>query len=103
MRLSALPVFWLAISYAQAQAINPDLVVWSTISQWGDLRACLQFCFTGGVFDSSIHGAVGCTTNACLCRADTLGNAEVILASEALSRCSDFQDQCTATSILLSY
>jgi hypothetical protein len=43
----------------------------------GPLRVCLQSCFqTDYAYShSGIAGDVGCSTNACLCRADTLGLA----------------------------
>jgi hypothetical protein len=96
----------LSVHHVEAQAINPDLVVWTTISQWQDLRTCVQGALVGeGLGDNfrSIQELVGCTTNACLCRADTLGSAEQIISSEASTLCSDVQDISTATSILSSY
>lgn len=99
----------LSVHHVEAQAINPDLVVWTTISQWQDLRICVQGALAGagavGFFfgNPSIQQVVGCTTNACLCRPDTLESAEQTLSSEASSSCSDVQDISTATSILLAY
>lgn len=96
-------LFLLSVHPVDAQAINPDLVVWTTISQWPDLRSCVQVCFDGDVYDPSIESQVGCQTNACLCRPDTLGSAEQSLSSAVLNECSDIQDISTATSILISY
>ena len=62
----------------------------------------VQYCFDSFDGYNKIQDATGCTTNACLCRTDTLGNAEGILATKALSQCSDYQDQNTAISTLLS-
>lgn len=60
-------------------------------------------CARRGIGYYPIQQVVECTTNACLCRPDTLGSAEQSLSSEASRLCSDFQDISTATSILLSY
>jgi hypothetical protein len=92
----------LSVHHVEAQAIDPDLVVWTTISQWQDLRACVQGALNGN-WNPGIQHMVGCSTNACLCRPDTLGSAEQSLSSEVSTLCSDVQDISTATSILLSY
>jgi hypothetical protein len=92
----------LFLRHVYAQAINPDLVVWTTIGQWADLRSCVQGSLAGS-WSPSLQYRVGCTTNACFCRADTLGSAEQILSSVVLAACSDFEDQTTAVSILTSY
>jgi hypothetical protein len=99
-------LFFLLLHHIDAQAINPDLVVWTTISQWPDLRFCVQVCLGGsgaGMGFPSIQGQVGCNTNACLCRPDILGSAEQSLSSVVSGQCSDIQDISTATSILASY
>jgi hypothetical protein len=95
-------LFLLYLRHVDAQAINPDLVVWTTIAPWPDLRSCLQYSLNGYGFPS-IQGQVGCSTNACLCRPDTLGLAEQSLSSIVQQECSDLQDISTATSILVSY
>jgi hypothetical protein len=83
-----------------AQAINPDTVVFSTIAIWQDLRTCLQSCFDAYY---GIQYNVGCKTNACLCRPDTLGQAVVSISERASSTCQALQDISSATSILTSY
>ena len=50
-----------------------------------------------------IQSQIGCGTNACLCRADTLGSAEQILSSAVSQSCSYIQDISTVTSMLVSY
>ena len=84
---------------AAGQAINPDLVEFSTIAIWQDLKSCLQSCFGG----YGIHYQFGCKTNACLCRPDTLGAAVPKINSMAFQTCSAIQDQQSATSILTAY
>ena len=99
-----LAILSLFLHHVSAQAINPDLVVWTTIGHWADLRSCVQFSLAGAYLtEPAIQDRVECTTNACLCRADTLGSAEQILSSVVLAGCSDFEDQTTAVSILTSY
>jgi len=89
-----------AISPVNSQAINPDLIDFTTIKLWPDLKICLQNCFTG-YYD--IQHNIGCTTNACLCRADTLGDAAQKVQTKALSSCSNIADQTSASSILTAY
>jgi hypothetical protein len=99
-------LFLLSLNPVHAQAINPDLVVWTTINQWADLRGCVRICLGGsgaGIGFPSIQGQVQCDTNACLCRPDILGSAEQSLSSVVSQQCSDIQDISTATSILTSY
>jgi hypothetical protein len=86
-----------SFSKSNAQAIDPDLVVWTTVAGWKDLKYCLQECLNQAPYD------VGCKTNACLCRPDTQGLALQSLSSRALSTCSDYQDQSTAVSMLTAY
>jgi hypothetical protein len=99
----SITIISLFLHHVSAQAINPDLVVWTTIGLWADLRTCVQWSLAGSTPYDSVQDRVGCTTNACLCRPDILGSAEQTLSSVALAECSDFQDQSTAVSILTSY
>jgi hypothetical protein len=100
----SITIISLFLHYISAQAINPDLVVWTTVGQWADLRSCVQFSLAGAYLtEPALQDRVECTTNACLCRADTLGSAEQLLSSVVLAACSDFEDQTTAVSILTSY
>jgi hypothetical protein len=92
-----LGVLFSSFSISKAQAIDPDLVIWTTIAGYKDLKTCLQTCLYETPFD------VGCKTNACLCRPDTQGLALQSLSSRALSTCSAYQDQSTAVSILTAY
>lgn len=99
---------WLALQQYQlaaAQAIDPDTIVFTTMSLWKDLRVCLQKCFDGfgNGYAGNVADDVGCSTNSCLCRADTLGEAIIDVQSRASVSCSDIQDETSATSILIAY
>jgi hypothetical protein len=96
-------LFILGVRPVNSQAINPDLIVFSTMSQWPNLRSCVQYSFAGDIYVGGLDAQIGCTTNACLCRADILALAEQTLSSDVRAACSDLQDISTATSILASY
>lgn len=90
-----------------AQQIASDTIDFSTIEIWDDLRSCLKDVFNtcgflGGCRDN-VALEVGCQTNACLCRASTLGEAVGDASNLAISYCSNYDDQSSATSILTSY
>ncbi|KAJ6258538.1 hypothetical protein Dda_6582 [Drechslerella dactyloides] len=105
MRLSAaLSTLLLSSSLVHAQVANND-VDFSTVSIYGDLKRCLKAVF---VLDYGINGGpvqrkIGCETNDCLCRADTLEQAVVTAGSMAQSQCSNSNDKLSATSILTAY
>ena len=104
-RVFLLFLLWLSTwRTADAQAVNPDLVNFKTISIWNDLKDCLKYDIFGD--DGGYAGIwvkMGCQTNACFCRADTLGAAINSVSIAAFSDCSDFQDQSTAISVLTAY
>jgi hypothetical protein len=90
-----------------SQALQSDVVDFTKLSVWPNLRSCLQMCFNtcgflGGCPDN-VALAVGCETNACLCRPSTLGDGVEIVSNLALSRCKNLDDQTSATSVLKSY
>ena len=87
-----------------ATALN-DIVDFTRISNWNDLNPCVRSCFkTDYVFSPcDIVCDMGCSTNACLCDADTLGRAIRIIQSKATTVCTNLQDQQAAPSILTSY
>lgn len=89
----------LLLSPSNAQAVKPDIINFSTIGNWADLKTCLQKCF--GSY--GIQYTMECKTNACLCRPDTLGDAIEKVYLQAFSSCSAIQDQMLATSILINY
>ena len=95
-------IIWLSLwsCLVHSQVIDPDTIVFTTIAIWPDLRSCLQCCFQ---CNGAVQYYVGCTTNACLCRPDTLGQAVAFIGPLALSECSDFQDSSSAISILTAY
>lgn len=83
------------ISYAQV--VNPDLINFSTISIWPDLKPCVQACF------ETIGDDVGCSSNACLCRPDVIPIVAEQLFVDAFLSCSAERDQSSATSIFTAY
>lgn len=90
------------------QAIDADQIIFTTQPGWVDMKACAKcpflinfsVCNVGNDISNRVGG---CLTNACLCRASTLGQAVDILGEEVLSLCSNYDDQRTATSFLLAY
>jgi len=87
-----------------SQAIDPDLVVWTTVAGYSSWTTCLKQTLAGAGYNyKAIEYYVGCEVNSCLCRPNLLGKGIGILADRVLSRCSDFQEQSSATSILIAY
>jgi hypothetical protein len=84
-----------------AQAIDPDIIDFTKISGWKDLRVCLQGCFLA--FHPPVQETAGCTTNACLCRPSTLGLAIQAASDCALKGCQNLDDQVTARKIVIDY
>jgi hypothetical protein len=95
-----LALFSLLSSWVSAQAVNADTIDFTKIPIFPNLRTCLQSCFSGSYY---IGYYEGCSTNACLCRGSTLGDAVVKIQSIALERCSNLDDQSTAVSVLTAY
>ncbi|KAI1427071.1 hypothetical protein F5Y12DRAFT_195759 [Xylaria sp. FL1777] len=90
-----------------AQLVSNDYVVYTTFSGWEDMRACARCPFqidfrVCGVGDD-LNNALGCMTNACLCRPSTLEEAAEFLDDKVISLCSNSDDQTTATEFLLRY
>ena len=77
--------------------INPDKINFATIPIYKDLRDCVKT-------DLSYLGPqLGCQTNTCLCRADTLGQALGWLSTWNLRDCAAIQDITSGSSILTAY
>jgi hypothetical protein len=98
-------IIWLSLwpCLVHGQAIDPDTIVFTTIAIWPNLRTCLQTCFIPNYNINDVQNEVGCQTNACLCRPDTLGQGVAYVGPLALSVCSDIQDSSSAISILTAY
>ncbi|KAI1171016.1 hypothetical protein F4777DRAFT_83080 [Nemania sp. FL0916] len=97
----------ICIRTVAAQAIQDDSIVYTTLGGWGDMRACARCPFQVnfgicGVGDF-LNDAVGCMTNACLCRPSTLEEAVEFIDERVISLCSNYDDQSTATDFLLRY
>ncbi|KAK6523683.1 hypothetical protein TWF281_001658 [Arthrobotrys megalospora] len=106
MRPSAfLSVAVLSASLVAAQN-NQNTINFSTVEIFKDLKKCLKGVF---VFDYEVNRGrpiqkeVGCDTNECICRADTLQEAISTAGLLAQSACSNSIDRLTATSILSQY
>ncbi|KAH6971897.1 hypothetical protein EDB80DRAFT_418795 [Ilyonectria destructans] len=84
-----------------AQAIDANLIDITKYPDWNDLRTCVQCWLT--TCSGNIFEVVGCKTNACACRASTLGSMIPILEDGVLSYCSNFDDASTAVSVLKGY
>jgi FtsH-binding integral membrane protein len=105
--LAAVYILICASLSVDAQQIESDTIDFTTIQIWDDLRSCLKDVFNtcgflGGCRDN-VALEVGCQTNACLCRASTLGEAVEDAMDLSMSYCSNYDDQSSATSILTSY
>jgi hypothetical protein len=101
-RFPAVLVYFLVLgayhfSVANAQAVDPDKVDFTTISIYKDLRQCLK--------DRLYYnpGNVQCNTNTCMCRPSTQGQAVQIIAKDTLQNCQNLDDVSTATSIVTAY
>ncbi|KAI0112525.1 hypothetical protein GGR51DRAFT_557108 [Nemania sp. FL0031] len=93
--------------YVAAQVIEDDSIVYTTVSGWEDMRACARcpFRVTYNICGAGdfVNDAIGCVTNACLCRASTLEQAIEFVDEKVLSLCSNYDDQSTASEFLLRY
>ncbi|KAF3921143.1 hypothetical protein ABW21_db0201271 [Orbilia brochopaga] len=102
MRLSAaISTLLLSSSLVAAQST----IDFSNIPIFPDLKRCLKAVF---VLDYAISGytiqkKIGCDTNECLCRPDTLEQAVTTAGSLAQTQCSNTNDKTSATSILTAY
>ncbi|CAG9988721.1 unnamed protein product [Clonostachys byssicola] len=88
-----------------AQALDKDEVVWTTQSGWKDMKTCAKckFDYLFCNWPGSLQGDIGCSTNACMCRASTLGQTLKKVSESVLSACSNYDDQRDATSFLIAY
>lgn len=89
----------------EAQAVDKDEVVWTTQSGWNDLKTCAKckFDYLFCNWPGNLQGDIGCSTNACMCRASTLGQTLKKVSDSVLSACSNYDNQRDATSFLIAY
>ena len=88
-----------------AQEVDPDIVDFSTVDGWKDLKACVQQRL------NSIAGDIGCAsssfsgewTNGCLCRPSNLGSAIQVIQQETMEQCQNIDDKNEAKTILVNY
>ncbi|KAK6513893.1 hypothetical protein TWF506_008324 [Arthrobotrys conoides] len=105
MRPSAvLSALALSTSLVAAQN-NQNTINFSTIEIFNDLKKCLKavFIYDYGINNGPVQKQIGCETNDCICRADTLQDAISTAGLMAQSACSNSGDRLTATSILSQY
>ncbi|KAK6498846.1 hypothetical protein TWF481_011418 [Arthrobotrys musiformis] len=96
----------LALSTSLVAAQNKQNTInFSTVPIFSDLKRCLKavFIYDYGINDGPVQKKIGCETNECICRADTLQDAISTAGLLAQSACSNSGDQLTATSILSQY
>ncbi|EPS45937.1 hypothetical protein H072_91 [Dactylellina haptotyla CBS 200.50] len=100
---SVLPTLLLSASLASAQQTNT--IDFTTIGVYPDLKKCLKavFYLDYSINSGPVQKKIGCDTNECICRADTLEQAVTTAGSMALSACSNTNDKISATSILTQY
>ncbi|KAK6339646.1 hypothetical protein TWF718_009041 [Orbilia javanica] len=99
--LSALAI---STSLVAAQS-NKNTINFSTIEVFNDLKRCLKavFIYDYGINNGPVQKQIGCDTNDCICRADTLQDAISTAGLLAQAACSNSADISTATSILSQY
>ncbi|KAF2183016.1 hypothetical protein K469DRAFT_710962, partial [Zopfia rhizophila CBS 207.26] len=85
------------------QVISDDSIVFSTMAGWKDMRSCVTCAFGGVSCSSEVLKRAGCETNKCLCKSSLLGEVVKDIGELALSYCSNYDDQKTATSFMLAY
>ncbi|KAF3242783.1 hypothetical protein TWF192_008500 [Orbilia oligospora] len=105
MRPSAvLSAFALSTSLVAAQN-KQNTINFSTIEIFNDLKKCLKavFIYDYAINNGPVQKQIGCETNDCICRADTLQDAISTAGLLAQSACSNSGDRLTATSILSQY
>ncbi|CAH0019810.1 unnamed protein product [Clonostachys rhizophaga] len=95
----------LLLNDCRAQAVDKDEVVWTTQSGWNDMKTCAKCKFDSLLcnWPGNLQGDIGCSTNACMCRASTLGQTLKKVSDSVLSACSNYDDQRDATSFLIAY
>ncbi|KAF3924362.1 hypothetical protein AA313_de0201883 [Arthrobotrys entomopaga] len=99
---SAVSTLLLSVSLVSAQT---NTINFSTAPVFNDLKKCLKavFAYDYSINDGPVYKVIGCVTNDCICRADTLQQAITSAGSMALSQCSNTNDKLSATSILSAY
>lgn len=105
MRLSTVSFVFLVSSLVSAQ-VKDETIDFGDFKPYADLKRCLKAVFTVDYpINDGKHVPVelGCTTNACLCRPDTLAEAIELGGSKAAEFCSNTNDQKSATSIFTAY
>jgi hypothetical protein len=100
-------VLWLLFSTLSRVQVIDSNIDFTQTSIWKGLKTCVQDCFISPKEQETsrldVQDQLGCTTDSCLCRADTLGQGLKIVSSIALAYCSDYQDVTAAESVLLAY
>ena len=103
-KLSLLLLLGAFVRHTITQEVDPDIVDFSTVNDWDDLKACVQNRLNW------IAGDIGCSekgydefTNGCLCRASNLGSAVQIIQEKTMEDCQNIDDKNEAKTILVNY
>ena len=107
--LSLLFLLGALVGHTVAQQLDPDLVDFSTVNGWDDLKACVQYRLDWIAYDVGCSETEGGTydyqdyTNGCLCRASNLGSAIEIIEEMTMEDCENIDDTNMAKTILVNY
>ncbi len=82
-----------------AQAIDPNLIDFTTVPQWPDLPQCLVDIF----YYTSNPIRQGCRNNICLCEPERLGKGIDLAEDQAISSCSYLNDREKAKTVFKQY
>jgi hypothetical protein len=96
--LNTVSFILLLLPYTAAQVI-----VFEDGPGWSNLKSCVQNCFITEGGTENVEAILGCNTNACICRPDTLQSAGSIVSSLANELCTNTPDVETATSFLTAF
>ncbi|CAM1507812.1 Fc.00g046600.m01.CDS01 [Cosmosporella sp. VM-42] len=99
--LSLIVVLVGSLPYISAQAIDSDKIDFSKEPIWDDLKTCVQ-CILSDCYNNFAYEE-GCETDACMCRASTLGSSIPVVKERVLSECSNYDDASTAVSVLTAH
>jgi len=83
---------------AKPQAIDTDKIDYTIMPGYTNLRGCVIWCFGWRTQD-----AVGCYTNACLCRPSTLYTALQSFRACATEGCQNLDDVNEGTTVIKDY
>ena len=90
-----------------AQIIDPDLIDFSQLPGFSDLRQCVRDCFGGcsgcSLGNPQVAKTVGCATNKCLCSTPSTFELSLISLIPCVKPCATVDDTEIAKKLLLDY